>query len=91
MINAMFQTNSCRFMTKTYVSVIVEFDEEGNKRPKEIRLNDQTFEVLRVLKVVNAASLKVGGIGERYTVKIGTHETFLFFEKETGKWFVELK
>ena len=41
--------------------------------------------------MVNAASLKVGGIGERYTVKINNTETFLFFEKETGRWFVELK
>lgn len=87
----MFQTLSDTFMTKTYVSVLVEFDEEGNKKPIEIRLNDKRFEILKVLNVVNSASLKVGGIGERYTVKIGMHETFLFFEKETGQWFVELK
>ncbi len=86
-----FQTNSCGFMTKSCVSVFVEFDEDGKKHPKQIKLNDQVFEVLRVVKVVNAASLKVGGIGERYTVKIGTRETFLFYEKETGRWFVELK
>lgn len=87
----MFPTIGCGFMTKNYVSVLAEFDEQGNKHPRQIKLNDQVFEIDKVLKVVNAASLKVGGIGERYTIKIGSHQTFLFFEKETGRWFVELK
>lgn len=78
-------------MTKSYVSVLVWFDEEGKKIPREIVLDEQKFEISKVTKMVNAASLKVGGIGERYTVKINGQETFLFFEKETGKWFVELK
>lgn len=78
-------------MTKSYVSVLVWFNEEGKKEPKEIILNEQKFEITKVIKMVNAASLKVGGIGERYTVKINNTETFLFFEKETGRWFVELK
>ena len=78
-------------MTKSYVSVLVLFDELGNKIPKEIYLNEGKYEVLKVLNVANCASLKVGGIGERYTVKINNVQTFLFFEKETGKWFIELK
>ena len=87
----MFKTNRCGFMTKSYVSVLVLFDELGNKIPKEIYLNEEKYEVLKVLNVANCASLKVGGIGERYTIKINNVQTFLFFEKETGKWFVELK
>ena len=34
-----------------------------------------------------AASLKAGGAGTRYTVRIGRSETYLF--NEDGRWFVE--
>lgn len=78
-------------MTKKYVSVLVLFDEMGNKKPEEIYFNDVSYSIIKVVEIKNAASLKVGGIGERYKVKINTSETFLFFEKETGRWFVELK
>jgi hypothetical protein len=33
--------------------------------------------------------MKVGGVGERYTVRIKGKETYLFFEN--NKWFVEEK
>ena len=78
-------------MTKKYVSVIVEFDYEGNKVPKKIILDDEIFEIDKVLDVSNSASLKVGGIGERFKIKINSSITHLFYERETEKWFVELK
>ena len=78
-------------MTKKYVSVIVEFSCDGNKVPKKIILNDQEFIVDKVLDVKNSASLKVGGIGERFKIKIGSTITNLFYEREVEKWFVELK
>lgn len=78
-------------MTKKYVSVIVEFGCDGNKVPKKIILNDQEFIVDKVLDVKNSASLKVGGIGERFKIKIGSIITNLFYEREVEKWFVELK
>lgn len=76
-------------MTKRFVSVVVEFDINGNKKPLTIKFNNKTFEVDRVVSVKPCASLKVGGIGERYTIKVLGKETFLFYEE--GKWFVEAK
>lgn len=87
----MFSTLSYGFMTKKYVSVVVEYNEDGNKIPKKIYLDDVGYNIDCVLERKNSASLKVGGIGERFTIKIGLNKTFLFFEKETEKWFVELK
>ena len=42
-----------------------------------------------------AAAQKAGGQGDRYTVRIGGRESYLFFERGTakdpfvGRWFVE--
>lgn len=78
-------------MTKCYVSVLVGVDECGKKIPKEIIFHDHKYEVVKVLEVRNCASLKVGGIGERYKVRINNKDTHLFFETDTGRWFVESK
>ena len=76
-------------MRKKYVKVILEMDENGRKTPKIIIYNDQKFEVDKVLDVRNSASMKVGGVGERYKVRIQGKETYIFFEH--NKWFVEEK
>ena len=48
------------------------------------------------VKKGGARALKAGGQGDRYTVMIGGHERYLFFEhnadygnERVGKWFVE--
>lgn len=76
-------------MNKKYVKVIVEIDEMGNKKPVEIVYNDRKYTIDRVLDMRRCASMKVGGIGERYRVRIGDNETYIFFEN--NKWFVEEK
>ena len=76
-------------MKKKYVKVILEIDELGNKTPQTIIYNDEKFEIDKVLDVKNAPSMKVGGVGERYRVRIKGKETYIFFEK--NKWFVEEK
>ena len=76
-------------MKKKYVKVILEIDEDGNKTPKTIVYNDQMFDVDRVLEVRSAPSMKVGGVGERYRIRIKGQETYIFFEN--NKWFVEEK
>ena len=76
-------------MKKKYVDVYVFIDGDGNKTPRQIVYNDRTFVVDRVLDKKNCASFKVGGIGERYTIRIGENTTYLYFED--GKWFVEEK
>lgn len=76
-------------MKKTFVKVLTEIDENGKKTPKVIDFGGRKFEVDRVVDIKNCASMKVGGVGERYTIKVGGHTTYLFFEN--NKWFVEEK
>lgn len=76
-------------MNKKYVSVIVEVDELGNKKPMAIIYEDKIYNVDRVLDVKSAVSMKVGGIGERYSIRINGQETYVFCER--GRWFVESK
>ena len=76
-------------MQKKYVEVLSVTDENGKKTPKALVYNDITYQIERVLEVKNCASFKVGGIGERYKVRIGENITYLFFEN--GRWFVEEK
>ena len=50
----------------------------------------------RVTDIRPAAAAKAGGQGDRYTIRIGTRISYLFFErspnlsgKVIGRWFVE--
>jgi len=77
-------------MLKVYVNVTAHFDTEGNMTPMSIIWGDGTeYEIDRVLDKRRAASLKAGGFGDRYTVRIRNRERYLFFED--GRWFVEGK
>ena len=76
---------------KTYVKVTVEYDEEGIITPLSIEWEDgRIYEIDRILDKRKAASTKAGGLGIRYTVKIGIKITYLFFDC-FNKWFVEKK
>lgn len=75
---------------KVFVEVTTKFDAEGNIMPLSLTWEDGTvYEIDRVLDVRRAASLKAGGIGIRYTVRINGLEKFLFYEQP--RWFVEAK
>ncbi len=75
---------------KVFVEVTARFDREGKVIPLSIRWEDGTvFEIDRVLDARRAASLKAGGQGMRYTVRIRGRETYLFYEDPN--WFVEGK
>ena len=77
-------------MEKLFVKVLVLFDEIGKKYPTSIFFEDgKEYHIDKVLSVKNRASMKVGGIGERYEIVIANNTTYLFFED--GKWFVEKK
>lgn len=66
------------------------FSEQGQKTPVCIYWeNGKQYQIDKVISVKNRASLKVGGIGERYEVSILNTKTFLFYED--GRWFVEEK
>jgi len=84
---------------KVYVPVEVEFRSDGVMLPREIVWEDGTrYEIDRVLDIRQAAAMKAGGQGDRYTVKIRGRESYLFFERSAsltgnniGRWFVERK
>ena len=82
---------------KVYVQVKVDFREDGLMLPRIITWEDgRMYEIDRVLDVCQAAAMKAGGQGDRYTVRIGGRQSYLFFERSAslagnniGRWFVE--
>ena len=80
-----------------YVAVKADFNEEGIMLPRELTWEDGTrYEIDRVLDIRQAAAMKAGGQGDRYTVRIKGKQSYLFFERSTnqtgnklGRWFVE--
>jgi hypothetical protein len=84
---------------KVYVAVIASFSEEGNLYPRKLRWEDgREYMIEKVLDVRPAAALKAGGQGDRYTIQINGHPSYLFFERSAningtnlGRWFVERK
>ena len=75
-------------MTKVFVEVVAKYDAQGHIVPCEIVWEDgRRYTIERIIDVRPAASLKVGGAGTRYRVRIGRRETFIFLEE--NRWFVE--
>lgn len=75
---------------KRYVTVIARTDEEGRVTPLTVIWRDGVhYDIDKVLDVRQACSLKTGGTGMRYTVKVGGQPTYLFYEGP--RWFVEAK
>ena len=76
---------------KVYVDVIAKFQaEDGTVIPWFVIWDDGSkYEVDRVLDVRPAASLKAGGAGIRYTIRVLGQQTYLW--REEDKWFVEGK
>lgn len=69
---------------------MAKFSPEGALTPVSVTWDsDHKYEVDKVLDVRQAASLKVGGQGMRYTCRIEGKEKYLWLE--AGKWFVEAK
>jgi hypothetical protein len=84
---------------KTYVQVIANFDSSGKLIPQAVIWEDgRKYEIDRVSEIKQAASMKVGGQGDRYTIVVNGQPRYLFFERSTnilgnniGRWFVEAK
>ena len=75
---------------KAYVGVNARFEADGRLFPMSITWEDgKRYRIDRILDVRRAASLKAGGSGMRYTVRIGRFDTHLYMED--GRWFVERK
>lgn len=73
---------------KNYIEVFARFDLDGNIIPLAIKVEDNRYEVDRVLDIRPAASLKSGGAGIRYTCNIMGKRTYLFLEET--RWFMEI-
>jgi len=84
---------------KVYVAVKADFNENGIMLPREITWEDgRHYPIDRVLDIRQAAAMKAGGQGDRYTVRIQGKQSYLFFERNAslsgnniGRWFVERK
>ncbi len=84
---------------KVYVAVKADFREDGRILPREITWEDgHKYIIDRVTDIRQAAAMKAGGQGDRYTVMIGGKQSYLFFERSAnlsgnniGRWFVERK
>ena len=82
---------------KVYVGVNASFEADGRMLPKTLTWEDGTvYEVDKVLDIRQAAAMKVGGQGDRYTVSIRGQCSYLYFERsmelsgnKLGRWFVE--
>jgi len=75
-------------MGKVQVEVVVKFNKEGKILPLSLLWEDgRKFPIDRVLDIRQAASLKAGLQGIRYTCRIAGKEVYLFCDE--GKWFIE--
>ena len=79
---------------KVYVDVNENRLKDGKLIPLSFVWEDgRRYEIDGVIDIRQAASLKAGGIGLRYTVRVRNREAFMFLEEEMGthKWFMERK
>ena len=82
---------------KVYVQVKVDFREDGIMLPRKITWEDgREYEIDRVSDIRQAAAMRAGGQGDRYTIYVQGHQSYLFFERSSnqtgnciGRWFVE--
>lgn len=75
---------------KVYVAVQAAFDADGRVIPLSIEWEDgRRYQIDRVLDIRRAASLKAGGSGIRYAVRIGNRQSYIW--REDDRWFVEGK
>ena len=75
---------------KVYVPVTVKFREDGMMLPREITWEDGTSYLIdRVTDIRQAAAMRSGGQGDRYTVHINGRKSYLYFERcarQTGAY-----
>ena len=77
---------------KIYVEVNANHMKNGSVFPCYIVWADgQRYDIDKVISVCPAASLKGGGVGLRYTVRIQGKVRFMYLEEDNGihRWFLE--
>ena len=79
---------------KVYVHVNTDHLADGRVFPRFIIWEDgKRYKVDKIIDIRPAASLKAGGAGVRYTIRVGKRETYMFLEEGHGvnRWFMERK
>ena len=82
---------------KVYVPVRVDFRADGVMYPRKITWEDgHEYEIDKVTDKRQAAAMRAGGQGDRYTIFVQDKQSYLFFERSAnqtgntiGRWFVE--
>ena len=82
---------------QVYVPVTVDFRADGVMLPRTIIWEDgHEYEIDKVTDIRQAAAMRAGGQGDRYTIFVEGRQSYLFFERSTnltgsyiGRWFVE--
>ena len=82
---------------KVYVAVKANFSADGTLIPVELTWEDgHRYTIDRVIDIRQAAAMKAGGQGDRYTIIVNGKRSYLFFERSSnltgnnlGRWFVE--
>ena len=77
---------------KVYVEVNEDHMADGKILPRSFVWEDGSrYDVDKIIDIRRAASLKAGGCGLRYTIRVGRRESFMFLEEDHGmsRWFME--
>ena len=70
------------------IDMIVKMTAQGKILPCKIIWHDGTsYEIDKITDIRNAASLKAGGCGVRYTCSIGGQVRYIYLDN--GIWFIE--
>ena len=70
---------------KVYVAVQADFAEDGTLLPRVITWEDgEKFAIDKIIDIRQAAAMKAGGQGDRYTIKVRGSQSYLFFERSTN-------
>jgi len=74
---------------KVYVDVVAEFTRDGILLPRQITWEDgRKYEITRIKSRKRAASMKAGGVGDKYICVVDGCEVALFYE-DNNMWFME--
>ena len=79
---------------KVYVNVSAFVDTEGNVYPISFVWEDgNTYTIDKITEIRPAASLKAGGFGVRYSIKVRNQQTYIWYEenRDCRRWFLERK
>lgn len=79
------------------MDVVASFNAEGTLIALKLTWEDGTEYIIdRITDIRQAAAMKAGGQGDRYTIQVNGKQSYMFFERNAsirgnniGRWFVE--